>query len=308
MSNNFEKSDENFEITEVEAELEVEASGTVPPPPPPPPAAAPPAPAPVPTSAPAPTPPGYTPGAPAAAPAQPGSAPAAQPVPAAGQAPVAAPPSPFGMALGNLWHQMVDVWKGHVPQAYQRSTNLTQITGNKWLNWFIPFLANSLALGILISVWVSAADSGIGSLANGFFGSYSYMEFADYAKIFFGVALSLFGFQILRALAVMLAARTSGVSADFQSSATTVAVPATVWWLPIVVVALFWLLFPGIAATLLTLVGFAGVGLTVELGTYIGLTRLGKYTRSPLIPYSWFTVGAIILGIILFALMTEALV
>ena len=268
--------------------------------------AAPPPPAPY--SAPPASTPGYPP-----APAQygGGTVPAAPYGPAApgGQAAPspAAPtgPSAFGMALGNLWYSMNDIWRGKVPAAFARPKAVETATGNRWLNWFLPFLATSLMVGFTVSSAVARGASWFSMFFYGVFDDLYYdwvtesnqilfydPGFGYYFRLFLYSVIVSFAFFVLRSLAVWLAALTSGVKADFPSSATVVGVAANLLWLPLVAATLLIWIFPATMMKIVLLVGLLGLALMAEITVYVGVTRLGRSVRSPLVPYVWYTVIA----------------
>ena len=229
----------------------------------------------------------------------------------AAAATLATPPSPFVMALSNLWKVMNDIWRGSIPSAFNQSKKIVETTGSKWVNWFVPFLATSLAMALLVT---SLTSVGVG-IASGLVwspwapaASYISVDFSVYLRVFILVAIFQFGILALRAVAVMLAAKIGGVQADFNDSGSVIGTGQTLLWLPILVAWLLWIIIPSAFSSFATVVGLGGVALMVELTTYIGVTRLGRFKRSPLVAYTWFTVLAVVVGFGLAMFALEALI
>ncbi len=221
------------------------------------------------------------------------------------QAPVAQP-NPFVMALSNLWFVQNDIWKGKVRDAYKRPEDVTAVTRSTWQNWVIPFLAVSLAVALLIPAWIGRAYAVTVSSAGGYVSSH--VSVGVLAMAFFMGLLITFMYLTLRTVAVLLAARVSGhQNLTFTQSATLVAVPQTIVWLPVMVSFLLVLLIPFLSLFPIS-IGIPGVLLMVEIVTYTGLTRAGHFRRSPLVAYVWFAMAAMtVASIVGFPLLITAL-
>ena len=254
--------------------------------------------------APVPPAPYGTPPAPAPAPApvgQPQAVPAAATVPAG--------PSAFGMALGNLWYSMNDIWHGKIPAAFARPKAVEAETGTRWLNWFLPFLATSLAFGFTVASAMGRGVSGFNDLTYGWgLGGIYGPGFDFYFRVFLFTTIVAFALYILRALAVWLAALTSGIKTDFASSASTVGVAVNILWLPMLAATLLLWIFPATLMSALLSIGLLGLVLMVEITTYIGVTRLGRSVRSPLVPYTWYTVIAVLVTLLFASLLSPMIV
>lgn len=224
--------------------------------------------------------------------------------------PVTAPraPSPFVLALTNLWFIASDLWRGRTAPAFARPETVVRQTGSKWANWFVPFLASSLMTALFSCFLLAGSMTAAIAMLQGYrlrTGAFA-LSFGQYVSMFLVVALTTFGFLALRSVALMLATRVTGVPADFSASATTVAVAQTLWWIPLWGVSLLWLVLPSGFTTFVTVITIVGVAMMVELVTYIGVTRLGAFKRSPLVPYVWFTVLAALIFAVVLSFVTEA--
>ena len=208
-------------------------------------------------------------------------------------------PSAFGMALANLWYSMNDIWRGRMPSAFARPKAVAKATGTRWLNWSLPFLVTALAFGLTVSSAMGRGMTGINNFISGWdydfgvSGMYSF-GFGYYFRLFIYVTIVVFVFYILRTLAVWLAGLSSGVNTDFASAGTAVAVAANLLWLPLLVATVLLWIFPVGFTSMLLPVASLGLVLMVEITTYVGVTRLGRPVRSPLVPYVWYTVIAVI--------------
>lgn len=273
----------------------------------PPPAAPTPA---APQAAPVPSqPPGApTPGQPPVGQPPMGQPPVAPPV--GGQPPVSPPPvgqpapgmpaaapstgaNPFVLALKNLWYVTADFWKGNDAQAFERPREVTRATGNTAWNWLVPLIAFPLILGFWMMAQIRFMYAGIG----GMFGGYAGMFMPDipaeiYLKTFFSVALFTFGYMMLRAVAILLAQKTSGAKqATFVSAATNLGVAQTIWLLPLAIIGLMGFVLPVIFAPI-AMIALSGVMIMAELATYTAVDQTGARKRSMLIPYSWYSLFA----------------
>ena len=239
------------------------------------------------------------PGSPGVAPVAPGMPPAAVPT----------PPSAFVMALKNLWSVMNSLWRGKFADAFEPSAEAVRATGSKWANWVVPFLASSLAGAILFIAWASSAARGALSASGlGFFmPAGPYLAFRDYVQIFLLLGLVTFGVLALRAVAVMFAVRVTGGNISFPDAATILGVGQTLMWLPMLTGVLLTFILGVTPLSLLLTLGLAGVGLMVELVTYVGVTRLGEFKFSPLVPYVWFTVLAYVVAFLVIAMIGDAI-
>ena len=282
------------------------ANEFLPPPPPPPPGSGP-----------------ATPSAPAATPFQPGyTAPSAPPAPlpgipvlpsvAPGMAAAASPaaPSPFVMALKNLWSVMNTIWRGRLSEAFEPAAEAARVTGSKWVNWFVPLLATSISGAIFFLAWASnlvrgaLSASGLGL----FMPTGPYLEFSDYVQMFLLFGLVVFGVLALRAVAVMFAVRVTGGNVSFPDAATVLGVGQTLMWLPLLVGVLLTFILGITPLTVLLAVGLSGVGLMAELVTYVGVTRMGQFKYSPLVPYAWFTMLAYVVAFLVIYMISSAIV
>lgn len=218
------------------------------------------------------------------------------PIPTAPAVP--AMPNPFVMALTNLWWVMKDVWSGKTDAAFKRPAEVASVTGSQWANWLVPFLATSLALGLLVPAIANTTmrDAYRSLEMFGYFVGSSSLPLDLFMKIMFVCALMVFGTLILRALAVMLAVKIGGGTATFTGAATTVGVAQTLMWLPLLVATFLTLLLNMFGIAILVVIGLGGVGLMVELLTYVGVTRMGSFKNSPLVAYAWLTITAGVLA------------
>ena len=190
----------------------------------------------------------------------------------------------------------MDIWRGNVVGATDRPNEVKAATGNAFVSWLLPLLASSLAVGLFLSSTSASAMSSVNTVMGGYM---SGPTFGDWFKTFFIVSIVFFGFMMLRALAVLLAARVSGSQASFNDSASALGVGQTLWWLPLVIATVLFLIVPELAVLFLVPVILA-MPVMSEIATYVGLTRLGNHKRSPLVPYAWFSALASIIMMLIF--------
>ena len=205
----------------------------------------------------------------------------------------------FALVMANLWHIPNDIWRGGVDHAFERPRQAVREAGNPALSWLIPLALNTILVGLLAAAFVHAGMSA-------YFFFYS-PSFGDYVQLFAMVTLAMFALLMLRALAIMLASRVSGSTASFPEAATDLAVAQSIWWLPLAIAALLVLIMPSTPLMYIIITGIYGVALMAEILSYIAVTRTGPHVRSPLVPYAWFTIVAVIVFMLLMYLYARSL-
>lgn len=212
-------------------------------------------------------------------------------------------------ALKNLWTVQNDIWSGKVESAFGRPEAVRGATGVSWPGWVVPMVVNSLLFG-LVQVGVTFSGLRVASLFGGydFFGGYYGPPVSYYFKVYFLTVFLAFGAYMLLSLANMLTHRTSGSSTSFVDCATDLATANTVMWLPLSGFFVILMVLPSMVLNVLMGILFAGLLLMVTVLSYLGVSRHGPHKRSPAVPYSWFTVGAWLVLLLVAAVLAETVV
>lgn len=205
--------------------------------------------------------------------------------------------------LKNLWYVQNDIWSGKVERAFERPAAVRSATGVSWTGWVVPLVANSLLFGL---VPVAATFSGFRAFS--FFGAHYGPPVGYYFKVYFLTIVLAFGAYMLLSLANMLTHRTSGSSTPFVDCATDLATANTVMWLPLAGSFLILMVLPGVVINALVGILFAGLFLMIAVLSYLGVSRHGPHKRSPVVPYTWFTVAAWLVFLLVATILAETVI
>ena len=253
------------------------------------------------------------PGQPAAAPqpdaAQPGAAQPGQP----GQA-VYAPsaPHPAVKALGATWNAFLDVFSSNPATAHARISSV-----GAW-GWIIPTTLQALVGAFFFSQLVILAAvvmmsmlgymfGGRGGAAYG--GAYAAQAVPTGRMILAYVlmALAIFGVQVLRGVQLQLTARIGKAPASFTSSMHAVSVSSLALIPSFLVLNLlvFFLTLTrsGGGAFFLTMLMVLVLAFAVFSGealTYLGLNRLGRFAKSPIIMHAALSTAWVLASMVVY--------
>lgn len=212
-----------------------------------------------------------------AAPAQPGQP--AQPVYAA------TGPDPFMKALSATWDAFQDVFAGKPGPAHAR------LEASGLWGWVIPVFLQAIVAAFFLTQLL------LGFLKFMFRDAYSFMTakitFGQLFLVFLGLLVISAVVLILRGVQIMLTARTGKVPVTFASSMQVVAVSTLTVAPTYIVLSLVALFMRGISSNegfgfifvllglLLAFAVFSGEALV-----YLGLNRLGRFVKSPIIMHA----------------------
>lgn len=251
------------------------------------------------------------PGQPAAAPqpgtAQPDAAQPGQP----GQA-VYAPsaPHPAVKALGATWNAFLDVFSSNPATAHARISS-----AGAW-GWIVPTTLQSLVGAFFFSQLVilaaTVAMSMMGYMygrGGAYGGAYASQAVPTGRMILAYVlmALAIFGVQVLRGVQLQLTARIGKAPASFTASMHAVSVSS------LVLIPSFLLLNLLVFFTTLSRSGGGAFFLTMLMGlvlafavfsgealTYLGLNRLGRFAKSPIIMHAALSTAWVFASMIVY--------
>ena len=253
------------------------------------------------------------PGQPAAAPqpgtAQPGAAQPGQP----GQATYApSAPHPAVKALGATWNAFLDVFSSNPATAHARIS-----AAGAW-GWIVPttlqalvgafFFSQLIILAAVIAMsMVGYMFGGRGGAAYG--GAYAAQAVPTGRMILAYVlmALAIFGVQVLRGVQLQLTARIGKAPVSFTASMHAVSVSSLALIPSFLVLNLlvFFLTLTrsGGGAFFLTMLMVLVLAFAVFSGeslTYLGLNRLGRFAKSPIIMHAALSTGWVLASMVVY--------
>ncbi|MEZ7692351.1 hypothetical protein O3635_06380 [Rothia mucilaginosa] len=259
------------------------------------------------------------PGQPAAAPqpgaAQPGVAPqpgAAQPG-QPGQATYApSAPHPAVKALGATWNAFLDVFSSNPATAHARISS-----AGAW-GWIVPTTLQALVGAFFFSQLVILAAVVMMSMLGYMFGGRSGAAYGGaYAAqavptgrmilAYVLMALAIFGVQVLRGVQLQLTARIGKAPASFTASMHAVSVSSLVlipsFLLLNLLVFFLRLTRSGDGAFFLTMLMVLVLAFAVFSGealTYLGLNRLGRFAKSPIIMHAALSTAWVLASMVVY--------
>ena len=256
------------------------------------------------------------PGQPAAAPqldapqpgtAQPGAAQPGQP----GQATYApSAPHPAVKALGATWNAFLDVFSSNPATAHARISS-----AGAW-GWIVPTTLQALAGAFFFSQLVilaaTVAMSMMGYMygrGGAYGGAYASQAVPTGRMILAYVlmALAIFGVQVLRGVQLQLTARIGKAPASFTASMHAVSV-SSLALIPSFLVLNLLVFFmtlsrSGDGASFLTMLMVLVLAFAVFSGealTYLGLNRLGRFAKSPIIMHAALSTAWVFASMIVY--------
>lgn len=252
------------------------------------------------------------PGQPAAAPqpdaAQPGTAQPGQP----GQA-VYAPsaPHPAVKALGATWNAFLDVFSSNPATAHARISS-----AGAW-GWIVPTTLQALVGAFFFSQLVILAAVVMMSMLGYMFGGRSGAYGGAYAAqavptgrmilAYVLMALAIFGVQVLRGVQLQLTARIGKAPASFTASMHAVSVSSLALIPSFLVLNLlvFFLTLTrsGGGAFFLSMLMVLVLAFAVFSGealTYLGLNRLGRFAKSPIIMHAALSTAWVLASMVVY--------
>ena len=258
------------------------------------------------------------PGQPAAAPqldapqpgtAQPGAAQPGQP----GQATYApSAPHPAVKALGATWNAFLDVFSSNPATAHARISS-----AGVW-GWIVPTTLQALAGAFFFSRLVILAAVVMMSMLGYMFGGRSGAAYGGaYAAqavptgrmilAYVLMALAIFGVQVLRGVQLQLTARIGKAPASFTASMHAVSV-SSLALIPSFLVLNLLVFFmtlsrSGDGASFLTMLMVLVLAFAVFSGealTYLGLNRLGRFAKSPIIMHAALSTAWVLASMIVY--------
>ncbi|WP_315432663.1 hypothetical protein [uncultured Rothia sp.] len=244
-----------------------------------------------------------------AAPGQPGTAQPGQP----GQA-VYAPsaPHPAVKALGATWNAFLDVFSSNPATAHARISS-----AGAW-GWIVPTTLQALVGAFFFSQLVILATVVMMSMLGYMFGGRSGAAYGGaYAAqavptgrmilAYVLMALAIFGVQVLRGVQLQLTARIGKAPASFTASMHAVSVSSLALIPSFLVLNLlvFFLTLTrsGGGAFFLTMVMVLVLAFAVFSGealTYLGLNRLGRFAKSPIIMHAALSTAWVLASMIVY--------
>ena len=253
------------------------------------------------------------PGQPAAAPqfdaTQPGAAQPGQP----GQATYApSAPHPAVKALGATWNAFLDVFSSNPATAHVRVS-----AAGVW-GWIVPTTLQALVGAFFFSQLVILATVVAMSMLGYMFGGRSGAAYGGaYAAqaiptgrmilAYVLMALAIFGVQVLRGVQLQLTARIGKVPASFTASMHAVSVSSLALIPSFLVLNLlvFFLTLTrtGGGAPFLTMLMVLVLAFAVFSGealTYLGLNRLGRFAKSPIIMHAALSTAWVLASMVVY--------
>lgn len=241
------------------------------------------------------------------APAQPGAAQPGQP----GQA-VYAPsaPHPAVKALGTTWNAFLDVFSSNPATAHARISS-----AGAW-GWIVPTAVQALVGAFFFSQLVILAAVVMMSMVGYMFGrggayggAYASQAVPTGRMILAYVlmALAIFGVQVLRGVQLQLTARIGKAPASFTASMHAVSVSSLALIPSFLVLNLlvFFLTLTrsGGGAFFLTMLMVLVLAFAVFSGealTYLGLNRLGRFAKSPIIMHAALSTAWVLASMVVY--------
>ena len=249
-----------------------------------------------------------------AAPAQPGTAQpgAAQPG-QPGQATYApSAPHPAVKALGATWNAFLDVFSSNPATAHARIS-----AAGAW-GWIVPTTLQALVGAFFFSQLVILAAVVMMSMLGYMFGGRSGAAYGGaYAAqavptgrmilAYVLMALAIFGVQVLRGVQLQLTARIGKAPASFTASMHAVSVSSLVlipsFLLLNLLVFFLRLTRSGDGAFFLTMLMVLVLAFAVFSGealTYLGLNRLGRFAKSPIIMHAALSTAWVLASMVVY--------
>lgn len=250
-----------------------------------------------------------------AAPAQPGVAPqpgAAQPG-QPGQATYApSAPHPAVKALGATWNAFLDVFSSNPATAHARISS-----AGAW-GWIVPTTLQALVGAFFFSQLVILAAVVMMSMLGYMFGGRSGAAYGGaYAAqtvptgrmilAYVLMALAIFGVQVLRGVQLQLTARIGKAPTTFTASMHAVSVSSLVlipsFLLLNLLVFFLRLTRSGDGAFFLTMLMVLVLAFAVFSGealTYLGLNRLGRFAKSPIIMHAALSTAWVLASMVVY--------
>lgn len=249
-----------------------------------------------------------------AAPAQPGVAPqpgAAQPG-QPGQA-VYAPsaPHPAVKALGATWNAFLDVFSSNPATAHARISS-----AGAW-GWIVPttlqalvgafFFSQLVILATVIAMSMLGYMYGRGGAYGGAYAAQA-VPTGRMILAYVLMALAIFGVQVLRGVQLQLTARIGKVPASFTASMHAVSVSSLALIPSFLVLNLlvFFLTLTrsggggGFFLTMLMVLVLAFAVFSGEALTYLGLNRLGRFAKSPIIMHAALSTAWVLASMVVY--------
>ena len=254
------------------------------------------------------------PGQPAAAPqpgtAQPGAAQPGQPG-QPGQA-VYAPsaPHPAVKALGATWNAFLDVFSSNPATAHARISS-----AGAW-GWIVPttlqalvgafFFSQLVILAATVAMSMMGYMYGRGGAYGGAYASQA-VPTGRMILAYVLMALAIFGVQVLRGVQLQLTARIGKAPASFTASMHAVSV-SSLALIPSFLVLNLLVFFmtlsrSGDGASFLTMLMVLVLAFAVFSGealTYLGLNRLGRFAKSPIIMHAALSTAWVLASMIVY--------
>lgn len=243
-----------------------------------------------------------------AAPAQPGTAQPGQP----GQA-VYAPsaPHPAVKALGATWNAFLDVFSSNPATAHARISS-----AGAW-GWIVPttlqalvgafFFSQLVILATVIAMSMLGYMYGRGGAYGGAYAAQA-VPTGRMILAYVLMALAIFGVQVLRGVQLQLTARIGKVPASFTASMHAVSVSSLALIPSFLVLNLlvFFLTLTrsggggGFFLTMLMVLVLAFAVFSGEALTYLGLNRLGRFAKSPIIMHAALSTAWVFASMIVY--------
>ena len=258
-----------------------------------------------------------------AAPAQPGQ-PAAAPQPDATQPGAAQPgqsgqavyapsaPHPAVKALGATWNAFLDVFSSNPATAHARISS-----AGAW-GWIVPTTLQALVGAFFFSQLVILATVIMMSMLGYMFGGRSGAAYGGaYAAqavptgrmilAYVLMALAIFGVQVLRGVQLQLTARIGKAPASFTASMHAVSV-SSLALIPSFLVLNLLVFFLTLTRTgggapflaLLMVLVLAFAVFSGEALTYLGLNRLGRFAKSPIIMHAALSTAWVLASMVVY--------
>ena len=246
-----------------------------------------------------------------AAPAQPGQ-PAAAPQPGQPAQAVYAPsaPHPAVKALGATWNAFLDVFSSNPATAHARISS-----AGAW-GWIVPTTLQALVGAFFFSQLVILAATVTMSMmgymygrGGAYGGAYAAQAVPTGRMILAYVlmALAIFGVQVLRGVQLQLTARIGKAPASFTASMHAVSV-SSLALIPSFLVLNLLVFFlrltrSGDGAFFLTMLMVLVLAFAVFSGealTYLGLNRLGRFAKSPIIMHAALSTAWVLASMVVY--------
>ena len=252
------------------------------------------------------------PGQPAAAP-QPGTAqPGAAPQPGQPGQAVYAPsaPHPVVKALGATWNAFLDVFSSNPATAHARISS-----AGAW-GWIVPttlqalvgafFFSQLVILAATVAMSMMGYMYGRGGAYGGAYASQA-VPTGRMILAYVLMALAIFGVQVLRGVQLQLTARIGKAPASFTASMHAVSV-SSLALIPSFLVLNLLVFFmtlsrSGDGASFLTMLMGLVLAFAVFSGealTYLGLNRLGRFAKSPIIMHAALSTAWVFASMIVY--------